>query len=220
MAPEYILAIVVGALLAGAVVVNEATTADPIAEPTEINDEGVCCTVVDGLLVPADPIGLARGRGVDVTGYALGRVVASEAGGLPFIGQVGVAWVVRNHAAKKGRTILKVITRATLNKGRDDGAGDGFFGRQGHPDGGYRYVASSKDPNDDQLEIGRAVAAGEIDDPTEGALNFDSPQSYGAQAGTEEGGADEFAANRESEGKEAFALPGISMNKLRFWRPA
>lgn len=220
LAVEYIFAGIVGLALAAAVVFDQATQADAISEPTEINDEGVCCTVVDGVLVPADPIGLAKGRGVSPDAYALGRVVASEAGGQPFIGQVGVAWVVRNNAARKGRSILATVTRATLHKGRDDGSGDGFFGRQGDPVGGYRFVASSRDASDDHLEVGRAVAAGDIDDPTEGALNFDSPNAYGKQAGTEESGADEFAENREAEGKESFALPGISINTLRFWRPA
>lgn len=220
MSPEYIFAGVVGVFLVGAVVFNTATASDPIAEPTEINDEGVCCTSVDGVLVPADPEGLARGRGVSPDVYALARVIESEASGLPWIGQVGVAWVVRNVAAKKGRTILRTVTRATLEHGKTDGTGDGFFGRQGDSIGGYRFVASSKDPPDDVIETATAVASGDVDDPTGGALNFDSPQSYGKQAGTSADGADAFATSREGEGKELVTLPGVSESRLRFWRPA
>jgi hypothetical protein len=73
---------------------------------------------------------------MEIDHYALARVNASEAGSLPFIGQVAVAWVVRNNAAKSGRPIWRTIVKATVKVDGDrvPGLGDGFFGRQGDPE--------------------------------------------------------------------------------------
>lgn len=188
-----------------------------LAEPTEIDDDGVVCVRNElGELVQADPAALARGARMDPNAYAAARVIESEAGGQPWIGQVGVCWTLVNHARDVGRSVLGVVTRATLKSG--DAVGDGFFGRQGNPRGGYRYVASSQDPSDDAKQTAAAVLAGQIDDPTGGAVNFDAPGAYGAQEGTDAGGADTFAENRRAEGKEPFELPGVGA--IRFWRPA
>lgn len=192
-----------------------------LAEPTELDEDGVVCVRNDQLeLVQANPAALARGRGVaDVNAYALARVIRSEVGSLPWIAQVGVAWTVLNHARDAGRSVLAVVTRATLKSG--DAVGDGFFGRQGSPTGGYRYVASSQDPTDDDLATAAGVLSGDIADWTGGAVNFDSPASYGAQEGTDESGADDFATNRTNEGKVEVPNPaGVSSNQIRFWRYA
>lgn len=190
-----------------------------LAEPTQIDDDGVVCVANDaGELVQADPEALARGAGMDANAYAAARVIESEAGGQPFIAQVGVCWTIVNHARAQGRSVLAVVTRATLHKGKDDGVGDGFFGRQGSPTGGYRYVASSRDTTQDARDIATAVLAGDIADPTGGALNFDAPGAYGIQDGTTAAGADAFAAARQAEGKELFQLAGAPA--IRFWRPA
>ncbi len=214
-----IVATVAFAAIGLAAILLRPSTESITREPTRLSSDGIVC---DADLYPCDPAGLAAGMEMELDHYALARVVASEAGSLPFIGQVAVAWVVRNNAAKVGRPIWKTIVKASIKVGgeRVPGAGDGFFGRQGDPEGGYRYVASSKDTTEDHREIARAVCRGEIDDPTEGGVNFDSPQSYGVQAGTDEGDADTFADNRTAEGKISFALPGISINKLRVWRKA
>jgi hypothetical protein len=149
--------------------------------------------------------------------YALARVIRSEVGGAAWIAQVGVAWTVRNHAGDVGRSVLAVVTRASFKSGAD-AVGDGFFGRQGGT-GGYRYVASSQDPTDDDVATAAGVLSGDTDDPTGGAVNFDSPASYGGQAGTDASGADAFAAARAAEGKELVPLPGVSTSTIRFWRP-
>ncbi len=216
MSPEVIyFGGVVGGL---AVLTFAAAPGEELQEPTELNGDGVACTRVGGELVPADPAALAKGAGVDPAVLALARVIESEAGGLPWIAQIGVAWTVVNHARDVGRSIVKVITGAKL--GKEDGAGAGFFGRQGNPTGGYRYVASSKNSTADSRATAEAVIGGDVDDPTGGALNFDSPRSYGVQAGTEASGADEFADNRASEGKRKLVLPGTSESSIRFWVPA
>lgn len=216
--PAYVVAGLVAAALVVGVLLTGPAAEDVVTEPTLLDPDGVVCTFKDGVYVPCDPAGLAKGMDMEPSAYALARVIVSEASSIPWIGQVGVAWTVRNHAAKIGRSVLDVVTRARIKK--EPGTGDGFFGRQGDPTGGYRYVASSRDTNDDARETARAVMAGEIDDPTGGALNFDSPQSYGKQAGTEASGAEEFAENRRSEGKELVTLEGVAPNRLRFWRPA
>jgi len=217
-APEYVFFGVTVAALALMAFVQSPAAA--LLEPTQLNADGVCCTERDGELVPADPLELAAGAGMDASAYALARVIASEARDLPWIAQIGIAWTTLNHARKSGRSVLQVVTRATLHRGTVDGAGDGYFGRQGNPTGGYRYVASSQDTTPDIRTTAAAVYGGDIDDPTGGALNFDSPASYGVQAGTEEGGAAEFADNRESEGKRLLILPGTNGNRIRFWVPA
>jgi hypothetical protein len=216
LSPEYVLAGVVGAALAAATIFQ--AVGPTLLEPTELDDDGVACTEVDGELVPADPAELARGMGVDPSTLALARVLVSEAGNLPWIGQIGVGWTVVNHARAVGRSVLDVVTAASFKSGAD-APGDGYFGRQGGT-GGYRYVASSQSSTDDSRATAAGILAGDVADPTGGALNFDSPGSYGVQAGTEEGGGDTFAANREAEGKEKVLLPGIPESQLRFWRPA
>jgi hypothetical protein len=215
--PEYIYfaVVVTGLAVATFVMAPKAQ----LLEPTILDGDGVVCTLVDGELVQADPAELAAGYNMDPNAYALARVLASEAGNLPWIAQIGVGWTVVNHARKTGHSVLAVVTAATL-KGSDGAVGDGFFGRQGSPTGGYRYVASSQDTTDDFRSTAESILGGDIDDPTGGALNFDSPGSYGIQAGTDESGGDTFASNREAEGKKLLVLPGTSENQIRFWVPA
>jgi len=210
----------VGAVFVGLAALMVVKVAGPsLSEPTELDDDGVVCVRNDVLeLVQADPEALARGRGVaDPNAYALARVIRSEVGGAPLIAQIGVAWTVLNHARDVGRSVLAVVTRATNKAG--DAVGDGFFGTQGGS-GGTRYVSSSQDPTDDDLAIAAGAIAGDPADPTGGAVNFDSPASYGVQAGTAAAGADDFAQNRQAEGKELVTLPGVSASTIRFWRPA
>jgi hypothetical protein len=216
MSPEVAyFGVVVGGL---GVLTFASSPSSELQEPTDLDDDGRACTELGGELVPADPAALAKGMGVEPAVLALARVIESEAGGLPWIAQIGVAWTVVNHARAVGRSVLAVIVRSRL--GKADGTGDGFFGRQGNARGGYRYVASSKNSTADSRATAEAVIGGDIDDPTGGAVNFDSPQSYGVQEGTEASGADEFADNRASEGKRKLVLPGTNENRIRFWVPA
>jgi hypothetical protein len=220
MTPEVVFAGVVFAALAAATIFQ--TVGPELLEPTTLDTEGVACTEVDGELVPADPAQLARGAHLDPNVLALARVLVSEAGDLPEIAQTGVGWTVVNHARKSGRSVLSVITAAKIKSGDThvDGTGAGYFGSQGNPVGGYRYVASSRNSTDDSRALAAAIYAGDVEDPTGGALNFDSPNSYGAQAGTTAAGADAFAAKREAEGKTKVVLEGTSESQIRFWVPA
>ena len=216
MDPRLILAGAVGLLLLSAAVVRTVVSGPAIAEPTELDAAGVVCVQDDaGNLQPADPEALARGMGMEPNAYALSRVMVSEVGGLPELALQGVAWTVQNHARDVGKSVLAVVTRATLNSGKDDGAGDGYFGKQGDFQGGYRYVSSAQDSTEQSRTIALGVTSGDIDDPTDGAVNFDGPDAYSDPAKREE-----YEANRAKEGKVAFALPGVDINKVRFWRVA
>jgi hypothetical protein len=197
---------------------------DPLTEPTLLSDDGTACTINDGELQPADPRALAKGMGMDADGnaYALARVIESEAGTLGRADQIGVAWTVINHARESGHSVVDLVTRAKVKDtdgDRVDGAGAGYFGSQGNPIGGYRYVSTAQDSSDGSRALAQACFSGDIEDNTGGAVNFDAPGAYGAQEGTEAGGADTFAANRQKEGKEQVDVPGSS-GRVRFWRYA
>lgn len=218
MLPEVMIAVAVFGALALAVVVT--SPGEPISEPTLLSDDGTVVVIRDGELQPADPTALAKGMGMDPGAYALARVIESEGSGLPRNAQVGIAWTVLNHAREAGLSVVDLVTRAKIKQDGDrvDGAGAGYFGKQGDPAGGYRFVTSAQDSTEDSRAIAQAVADGDEDDITGGAVNFDSPQSYGAQDGTEEGGGDTFAENRKKEGKVEVDLPGVSSSRVRFWR--
>lgn len=158
-------------------------------------------TTVDGSVVPADIQGLADAAGYDVPVYALARVGASEAGGQKKVAKAGVMWVVMNEASRRGTDVLSVILGDASS-----------FGAQGT--GGRHFVSSSHDPQTIDLATAQGVVDGSIDDPTGGAVNFDSPGAY-----SDPSKADTFAANRESEGKELVLLDGVPEKTFRFWRP-
>jgi hypothetical protein len=159
-------------------------------------------TAIDGSVVPADVQGLADAAGYDVAVYALARVGASEAGGQKKIAKAGVMWVVMNEANRRSVNVLDVILGDASS-----------FGPQGT--GGRHFVSSSHDPQTIDFVTAQGVSDGSIDDPTGGALNFDSPGAYSDAAK-----ADTFAANRASEGKELVLLEGVAEKTFRFWRPA
>lgn len=159
-------------------------------------------TDVDGNVVPADVQALADAAGVGVVVYALARVAASEAGGQKRIAKEGVLFVVMNEADRRGVSALDVVLGSAS-----------AFGHQGT--GGRGFVSSAKDPGSIDLDVADQVASGVVDDPTDGALNFDSPRSYEDPAR-----ADLFAANRASEHKVLVVLDGVPESTFRFWRPA
>jgi Cell Wall Hydrolase len=157
---------------------------------------------VDGDVVPQDVEGLANRAGKTVAVYALARVGSSEAGGQPRIAKAAVMWVVMNEANRRGVSVLAVILGSA-----------GGFGAQGS--GGRNFVSSAKDPQVIDFGVAEGVADGSIEDPTGGALNFDSPRGYADPAR-----ADTFAENRQAEGKELVTLEGVKETTFRFWRPA
>jgi hypothetical protein len=159
-------------------------------------------TDVDGSVLPPDVQQLADQAGYDPAVYALARVGACEAGGQRQIAKAGVMWVVMNEAARRRSNVVAVILGSAQ-----------AFGPQGQ--GGRGFVSSSHDPQTIDLTTAQGVVDGSIDDPTGGALNFDSPRSY-----ADPSRADTFAANREAEGKELVTLDGVPESTFRFWRPA
>ena len=168
----------------------------------------------DGDVVPADVQALADRDGVDPDVYALARVAASEAGGQKRIAKAAVCWVVMNEAARRGASPLLVVL----------GSGTAFGG-QGT--GGRGFVSSSHDPQTVDLEVAGGVWNRSIADPTDGALNFDSPHAYRDKIGddgevvqTATERVDAFAANRANEGKELVTLEGVPESTFRFWRRA
>lgn len=222
VAPELLVALAVFAALAITAVVK--SPGEAITEPTLLSDDGTACVIADGELRPADPRALAVGMGMasDGNAYALARVIESEAGTLERADQIAVCWTVINHAREAGRSVVDLVTRAKVKDSdgdRVDGAGAGFFGKQGDPVGGYRYVSTAQDSSEASRELATACLAGDIDDNTDGAVNFDAPGAYGIQEGTDAGGADTFAENRRKEGKEQVDVPGSS-GRVRFWRRA
>jgi hypothetical protein len=170
-------------------------------------------TSSDGTVLPADVQALADAADVSVAVYALARVGASEAGGQKKIAKAGVMWVCMNEAAHAGKTVIQVILGSAS-----------AFGPQGT--GGRNFVSTSKDPGTLDLMTAQGVADGSIDDPTGGALNFDSPRSYtdkivnGQVVKTREQRIQEFEDGRSSEGKELVTLEGVPESTFRFWRPA
>lgn len=170
-------------------------------------------TSADGTVLPPNVQALADATGYDVAVYALARVSASEAGGQKKIAKAAVMWVVMNEAARGGKTALQVILGSAQ-----------AFGPQGT--GGRGFVSTSKDPQTIDLVTAQGVADGSIDDPTGGALNFDSPRSYedkivdGQVVKTREQRIEEFAEHRSGERKELVTLEGVPESTFRFWRPA
>ncbi len=168
----------------------------------------------DGNMVPADVQGAADAAGVSPDVYALARVGASEAGGQKQIAKQAVMWVVINQANATSSTPLAVVLGTAQT-----------FGKQGA--GGRGFVSSSHDPQAVDLQIADDVFSGNVEDPTGGARNFDSPGAYkdkvdadGNVVQTAQERADAFAAARQSEGKTEVLLDGVSESTFRFWRPA
>lgn len=150
----------------------------------------------------ADPNMLARDAGLDLNPYALARMIQSEVSGLPEIARWGVGYAALNEANARGLGVGDLLLRST-------GPGDGYFGRQSQG----RYAATSKDPNAAALAAAADVITGAVADPTGGARQFDSVQSFPT-----EGRAAEVAADRIAAGNVKVLLPGVPERKLRFWR--
>ena len=177
-----------------------------VLHKTKLNADGT--VTIDGTN-PIDPEVLARDAGLSVEELALARMVQSEAGTLPQAARIGVAYAALRHSAGAGG-IAKVLTHSS-------GAGDGFFGRQ---DQG-RYAATSQDHTAASLAAAQAALNGSIADPTGGADQWDSPQSYPSDDdSTSAEKAAATADRRMAAGKEVVLIDGVPERKIRFWRSA
>ncbi len=205
-------------LIGGAGLLMLASDVAPISEPTSLDGDGVVCA--NG--VYANPEGLAKGAGVDLNRYALARMVNSEFSRY-HLARVAAAWACKNEARARGVSIAALLTRQRIIVGyddagkaiREDGPGDGFF----HTQRGS-YASTAQDSTPDAIAIADGVISGSIEDPTDGARQFDSPGAFGIQAGTDAGDVDDVAARRIAAGNELVTLPGVPESYARFWRPA
>lgn len=211
------LALLVAYGVFGAALVWSVVTAPaPLAEPTQLLDDGTVS--VDGE-TPADPEALALGAGVDAQRYALARAIQSEIGNGPRAALEGVGWAIVNEARATGHTVLQLVTRAGKKVGgvwTPHPTGNGHFGRQSQG----RYCATSQDADAAAYDVADGVLSGAIDDPTDGARQFDSPSAFGVQEGTTAEGADATAQKRIAAGNVEVLLPGVPERTIRFWRPA
>ncbi|HXD98221.1 MAG TPA: hypothetical protein VN646_16855 [Candidatus Acidoferrum sp.] len=149
---------------------------------------------------------------------ALARVIQSEAGGEPWPIQVAVAWATKNEARREGRSILALVTRPT-----------GGWSHQGGAGGNY-YCTTAVAPGSAATELARQIQAGELPDPTHGAVQYDSPKAQrdaarrGLKRYLHADGTpitpEEVAEDRRRDGKELVLLPGIPEERFRMWRRA
>jgi hypothetical protein len=164
-------------------------------------------------VVPGDPDALASSAGLDVETYSLARALASEEGGSDKLIKVAVAWAIKNHATKGGKSVSTVVLRAV------DTNHAGQFGtyknidpaspEQGQPD---RYCSTALDPYDDDAQIASSVLTGSIADPTNGADQFDRPGG--------EKDPNYTASRRLAAGALAMPVQGIDPDVIRFWGTA
>lgn len=177
-----------------------------LSEPTHLLDDG---TVSADGQSPASPAGLAKGARMTLAAYALARLGVSEAGNLPAEAQLAVMWATRNRSLARGISIPGILLHATS-------VGKGYFGKQDQPG---RYAATSQDSTAVSRALANAVALAATPDPTGGAQQWDSPQSYTDWDGSSSTRADAVAAARGAAGNTLVTLPGIASSKIRFWRP-
>ena len=165
----------------------------------------------DGDLGATDPERLASAAGLSLSIYALARVLASEENKGRLKEKTAIAWVVRNEAAARNKTIAEVVLRA-------DTAHTGTFGSQNQG----RFVSSAKSPSAEDITIARAVLGSDGPDPTLGARQYDHPKAQDALVASGAGGyrfdADELA-QRRLVNNVMVVVDGIDPRRLRFWRP-
>lgn len=161
----------------------------------------------------ADPAAAALEAGVTRRVYALGRVIASEAGSRPELEQIAVAWVVVNEADRRygKKDGVPDVERLIL-------APDGAFGAQNVG----KFVSSRLEGKDSHRALAKQILSGAMPDPTGGATQFDSPRAQRALVARGTSGytktPEQVADARRSEGKALVIVPGIDPDQLRFWR--
>ena len=149
----------------------------------------------DGL-IPDSPEDLAAAAGVDVNAYALSRCLASEhpRDATPYLRCV--AWAVRNKAAEKGVSVLRLLT---------DGAGvagDDHFGEQ-KAAAGTKYASTRDDPRRRHVQVASEVMASPTSaDLTQGATHFYSPKAQDALARKAQALQDRLDAGEELTAQE------------------
>ncbi len=145
-----------------------------------------------------------RSKVIPLTTFTLATVLASEAGGLHPLAKVAIAHAVKNMARKRGISVFKLI------------APDGRYGSQQG-----RHASSKRAPSLADLEIAEAVEAGKLADPSDGAIQWDSPDAQRALLARGEPGyqktPETVAEERRAKGRRLVILPGLAENQFRMW---
>lgn len=133
---------------------------------------------------------------------ALARMLASENPREADFVQVALAWTAVNMANRKGVSVYQLLAPK---------------GKYGGQVGGYASTANAA--TDHFRTIARNVLSGMVDDPTNGAIQFDNPdtQDWLYERGKVRLDAAGVAAERIADGRTLFVLPGVSPDHLRFW---
>lgn len=139
---------------------------------------------------------------------ALARAVTSEEGDQVELVRIAVAWAVINYANRHG-----VSPTAAVQKHKD-----GYH--YGDQTGG-NYVSSRFEAAPRDRALVDRILAGEIPDPTPGAVQFDSPKTQDWQYahGQVSKTSAQVADSRRAEGKWEFNLPGVDGYSFRLWVP-
>jgi len=167
------------------------------------------------------PTDLAAQAGVDLSTYALARMLSSEEGKSDNTTKAACAWAAVNHASRTGSDIASVLLHAV------DPNHSGYFGTfmnidaaspyytvnatTGKPNHADRYASTALDPYQGDVDIATGVLSGSIPDFTGGATQFDRPEG--------ELHPDAVAAKRVAAGQSPRDVPGADPG-LRFWGPA
>lgn len=168
-------------------------------------------TLKDGIVLePASK--LAALAGVNVSVYALARMLASEHDGDGVPVKTAIAWACVNAARKAKVDVFVLLTRSTKMS-------PGSFGAQNTG----RYASTARDPRRIDCQIAADVLSWKVADPTGGATQFDSPRAQRALMARAAKGytksPEQVAEARRKGGSELVTIPGVDPDYLRFWRP-
>lgn len=145
---------------------------------------------------------LAKAAGVPVDVYSLARTLRSEAGRRSQAERIAVAWAVRNHAKRLGKTITATVTGGTK--------GGGYYGSQNL---GGRYVSTRYAPLKADLDLATAIMGGSVGDNTGGAERFFAPKAQDKLVALARPGYTKTAAmvraQWEKEGWRVHGIPGV-----------
>jgi hypothetical protein len=168
-----------------------------------------------GSWVETSPDELASGAGATLEEYSLASAMQSEDPSAA--GSVAVGFVVVNHCNSLKKGIAAVLT--TDMRAGVANPGNGHFGSEKT---GGRYCSTAKPPKPSMLASAKAILAGDIEDPTGGALFWDGPAAQDAAHErdpvnyTEDWPARK--AKLEGRGWTMVVLPGIPERQTVFWR--
>lgn len=206
------------AFLAIALVARESQTPRPLARrrkapknavvPFDVVTQNGGDVVEQNLLELAGEASQKLGRPITPDTFALAAMIASEEGGGTAAMKTAVAWAAKNRALRRNRSLAELL------------APGGVLASQSV---GKRYAATDEPPSADEIVLADKVIRNLVSDPTGGADQFDSPAAQRALLTRNhpryKSTPEQVEADRRKQGKTLVTLPGVSPNRLRFWRP-